>query len=537
MASSTTIVSDVGASVAQRLDDYDKLAGYEAFRRIKDNFEEPARPSIHDVESVASILAAAAGATLSQNGYTVRTYEPVESPLPATRVATQLAGRGGLQNSTDEGRTHRISISPGIIRRRTFDAARLEATEQRQAEARLNKLAGGWLGIPFALPDEEKTVGAEILGWSAKSRVRMLQTVASLDYSDWLRTEGTLAMVTLTLPGNWEILAPDGATFKRLVEKFRRRWVRATGLPWRLLWKLEFQGRGAPHWHALMRVPVFVKGMIFTEWLSQTWADVCDASKTIDRWDKKTDRGSSEYSRHLAAGTAVDFSGKDFSDPRRISQYFLGHSAKTTDGKEYQHDVPELWQEKGKGPGRFWGYCGLAKAVVEIDVTEQQKVILDRQLRKIKRARDWKVNVLREQGTAKRTGARIPAAHEVMVKTRGRRVVKGETAKPSNGRAAHRTANRRSLAAHQLGYTDVPPAVGDGPVWRVSNLVLVPPSYQVIGEHGRIGEGPANLVLRPWAPRRRSAYAPFSRGQGGFVLVNDALQLGLDLARYLRSLS
>lgn len=526
MASSTTIVSDVGASVAQRLDDYDKLAGYEAFRRIKDNFEEPPRPSIHDVESVAAILRDAADYTLSQDALAIED------------------GHAVMQ--TVEGRTHRISLSPGIIRRRTFDAAKLEATLERQQQAKRQKvdvLAAGCGSCPIRelFPVETAGTGAEIKVWSAKSRVRMLVAVASLDYSEWLRTEGTLAMVTLTLPDQWEILAPDGATFKKLIEKFRRRWTRATGLPWRLLWKLEFQGRGAPHWHALMRVPVFVKGRIFTEWLSETWADVCGASKEVDRWDKGTDQGSSEYTRHVGAGTRVDFSGKDFSDPRRISQYFLGHSAKTTDGKEYQHDVPELWQEKGKGPGRFWGYCGLDKAVVELDVTEEQKVILDRQLRKIKRARDWKINVLREQGTAKRTGARIPAVHEVMVKSRGRRPVKGEKAvrrgvkvakhlKPlhveGNGRAAHRTANRRSLAAHQLGYTDVPPAVGIGPVWRVSNLVSVPPA---------VGIGPANLVLPPWAPRRRSAYAPFSRGQGGFVLVNDALRLGLDLAAYLRS--
>lgn len=514
----STIVPDSAELVAPLVDEYDRLAGYEAFRRIKDNFEEPPRPSKDDVESVAAILRDAADYTLSQDSLSI------------------LDGHAVMD--TAEGRTYRVRISPGIIRRRTFDAAKLEATQQRQFEARQKRLnMAGCVSCPIMdfKPVEPVVSGAEIKVWSAKSRVRMLETVASLDYSEWLRTDGTLAMVTLTLPGNWEILAPDGATFKRLIENFRRRWVRATGTPWRLLWKLEFQGRGAPHWHALMRVPVFVKGRIFTEWLSETWADVCDASKVVDRWDKKTDQGSSEYTRHLAAGTAVDFSGKDFSDPRRISQYFLGHSAKTTDGKEYQHDVPELWQEKGKGPGRFWGYCGLDKAVTEIDVTYEQSVLLDRQLRKIKRARDWKVNVLREQGTAKRTGAAIPSAFEVKVKTRGRRRVKGERVSSNNGRAAHRTANKRARAVHALGYTDVPPAVGIGPVRRISNLVLVPPAYQTIGEHGRIGEGPDNLVLPPFAPRRRSAYAPFSRGQGGFVLVNDALRLGLDLARYLAS--
>lgn len=513
MESSTTIVADVRAAVAPLHDDYDKLAGYEAFRRIKDDFAEPARPSLHDVESVASVLSAAVGLVHSQNKYEVRTYEPVESLRPLSLVASQLDGMAGLQNHTAEGRTFRLALSPGTIRRRTFDAARLEATEQRQTEARLKKLAGGWLGIPFALPDEEKTVGAEIREWSAKSRIRMSETVGSLDYSGWTREQGTLAMVTLTLPANWEILCPDGASFKKLVEKFRRRWVRATGTAWRLLWKLEFQRRGAPHFHALMRVPVFVKGSIFTEWLSETWADAVGASRDVDGLDKHG-RETSEYLRNLGAGTRVDFSGKDFSDPRRISMYFLGHSAKTTDGKEYQHKVPEAWQEKGKGPGRFWGYSGLDKAVVEIDVTERQAALLDRQLRKIKRARDWKMNVLREQGTAKRTGKPVPVVHEVGY----------PKPRVSIGITANRTRNRRAAAVHALGYTDVAPVVGIGPVWRVSNLVLVPPA---------VGIGPDNLVLPPWVPQRRSRYASFSGGQGGFVLVNDALRLGLDLARYL----
>lgn len=447
----STIVSDLGAVVALRSDEYDKLAGYEAFRRIKDDFAEPPRPSLDDVESVAAILRDSADFTISQDSLSI------------------VDGHVGM--ATAEGRTFRLAISPGTIRRRTFDAARLEATIQRAIEARIKRadLAGD--------DDVPEGAGAEIRCWSARSRVRMTETVGSLDYSGWIQADGTLAMVTLTLPDQWQILAPDGATFKKLVEKFRRRWVRATGIPWRLLWKLEFQKRGAPHWHALMRVPVFVKGRIFTEWLSETWADVVGASDVVDRADL-----SSEYSRHLRAGTGVDFSGKDFSDPRRISMYFLGHSAKSVDGKEYQHIVPELWQEQGKGPGRFWGYCGLDKAVVEIDVTERQAVLLDRQLRKIKRARDWKMNVLREQGTAKRTGVRIPAVHEVNVPRRKR----------SSGRAAHRTSNRRAwLAAQETG--------------------------------------------QPWAYQARPAYAPFSWGQGGFVLVNDALQLGLDLAAYLRS--
>lgn len=37
-------------------------------------------------------------------------------------------------------------------------------------------------------------------------------------------------------------------------------------------------------------------------------------------------------------------------DPKRLAIYFTKHSSPNMDGaKEYQHNVPELWREPGKG--------------------------------------------------------------------------------------------------------------------------------------------------------------------------------------------
>lgn len=526
-----------------RADSYDKLAGYAAFRRIQDDFAEPARPSRDDVESVAGVLRDALSSSFGQDSVEYTGSEPLSPAFDRYDKKTGswvvddwalrngLDGAGQVASGTHEGRTHQLILSAGTLRLTSFDARARAATEERALQARNSASGLVYIDVPPVVgigpvnrvlapgqaPAAEGS-GAEVKIWSSKSRTRMVETLASLDYSDWDQSQGTLAMVTLTLPAKWEILVPSGADFKRMIEKFRRRWVRAVGeKSWRLLWKLEFQGRGAPHWHALMRVPVFVKGQIFTEWLSRTWADVVGASEELDRFDKKTGEFSSEYSRHLVAGTGVDFSGKEFSDPRRISMYFLGHSAKSTDGKEYQHDVPELWQKAGKGPGRFWGYSGLEKALAVVTVSYEDLVQLKRIARKVKAARDWRVSVLREQGKAMKSGAAIPGAFAVGDSVRLSKKSPGRL-----GRAAQRTRNRRSFAASQLGYAFVPAAVGFGPANRVSTLVLVPPA---------VGIGPDNLVLPSWVPQKRAAYAPFSNGQGGFVLVNDALQLGLDIAR------
>jgi len=239
-------------------------------------------------------------------------------------------------------------------------------------------------------------------------------------------------MVTLTLPGDWKAVAPNGRTFKKMIERFRLRFRRAVG-PWVLLWKMEFQRRGAPHFHALMRVPAVVVSdggyasrlgygsemrETFESWLSRTWADVVGASREIDtigRWVRTPDgfeivldgSESSEYSRHWSAGTGVDFSGKDFSDPRRISMYFAGHSAKSQDGKEYQHIVPARWQRPGDGPGRFWGYCGLGKAVAELELSQRDYDRVRRQLRKMARARSWEIAVKRRRGNAFRNALEL----------------------------------------------------------------------------------------------------------------------------------
>lgn len=356
---------------------------YLRFRSIVDDYQEPERPGLVDVKAAAYALG-----------------------------TCSVGGRGqNYLGNTEEGRTLRLVLSPGIIGARQIDVNRHGKTTEAAAarkHAEVDMLNAFRVDLETGeisdeLPDLEGPSRSEITEWSAKSRANMSKTLASLDFSRWGQESGALAMVTLTLPGSWEIVAPDGASFKKLVDKFRKRWLRA-GMEWVNLWKLEFQKRGAPHWHALMRVPALVKGVPFEQWLSRTWADVV------------AHPDPTEYAKHLAAGTGVDFSGKDFSDPRRIALYFMGHSAKSQDGKEYQHIVPELWQQPGKGPGRFWGFCGLVKALVEVDVTQRDYDRARRVLRHLAKSRAWVTAVKRERGHAQRESRAALPAHQVRAK-------------------------------------------------------------------------------------------------------------------------
>lgn len=326
----------------------------------------PRFASRDDVESVAALLRTRVGrGSLWQAGAQAQLL------VSAGTVAIRLGAGREATDATDLGTDY--TVIPGSVPgSRGPEGDHLEQ------------------GVLFDVDEEPATRGA-ITKWSPASRRRMVRTIAELDLSAWPQDEGVLAMVTLTLADYWQLVAPTGADFKRLVELLRRRWVRQVRTPWRGIWKLEFQRRGAPHLHALMRVPANVGRERFEDWLSRTWADICldalgerDALAYIDL---------GEYDRHLAAGTGVDFSGVKFSDPRRTSIYFLKHSTKTKDSKEYQHTVPTIWRVEGAGPGRFWGVWGLSRAVAAVPLEWETMHTARRFLRHLARSQRAKITL------------------------------------------------------------------------------------------------------------------------------------------------
>jgi hypothetical protein len=237
----------------------------------------------------------------------------------------------------------------------------------------------GWR--PNAIP------GREVTSWSAKSRSNMVKTLASLDWGPVheLDESGRVpAMVTLTYPGDWEVVVPDGKTVKRQVRALLWRYRRAWGETVVGAWKLEFQHRGAPHIHIFMAPPHgraagrgAGAGLSFRHWLSVVWADIVDHPDPV------------EYQKHLLAGTGVDVAeALKCTDPKRLARYFSKHGQYCS--KEYQHIVPEAWQAPGKGPGRFWGYWGLKPLVVAVELSMDDYLLASRIMRRYaSRVRVW----------------------------------------------------------------------------------------------------------------------------------------------------
>ena len=198
-------------------------------------------------------------------------------------------------------------------------------------------------------------------------------------------------------------------------------------------------------------------GASFREGCSAAWVSVVDHPDPVHR------------SRHLQAGVGVDMlKGISARDPKRLAIYFTKHSSPNVDGpKEYQHDVPELWQEPGKGPGRFWGAVGLKKATAKVEISEDNYLNARRILRR------WS----RQQAIYADVGCRFPS--EVVPRTAKVSVPRVD---PETGRVNFRRVRRRRQLFSQGGLAGGFVLSNNGPefasqlaralsVWAVPNRV------------------------------------------------------------------
>ena len=168
--------------------------------------------------------------------------------------------------------------------------------------------------------DGQTTWRSEVGGFSRKSRMRLMKLCASIPWDLF----DTRLFLTLTYPDEYPT---DGRIVKRHLAAFRRRFERHYGKQ-AVVWKLEFQRRGAPHLHFVASVPVGTNLSDFRSWFSSAWFEIV---------------GSGDL-RHLLAGTQAQVAETD------CGKYFA-YGVKSTGSKEYQNQVPEGFE----GVGRFWG--------------------------------------------------------------------------------------------------------------------------------------------------------------------------------------
>lgn len=163
---------------------------------------------------------------------------------------------------------------------------------------------------------------------------------------------GLEIMLTLTYPSDFPL---DGRTVKDHWKRFRQWMVRNganTGL-----WVLEFQKRGAPHFHVFIRKPL-------------------DRNAVADAWYRIV--GSGDL-KHLKAGTRIE----TFRHPPALGSYVMKYASKME-----QKDVPPAFENVG----RFWGTWGKPDIYKEIRLPQSVGKHLVRTIRKAhkKARRSWK---------------------------------------------------------------------------------------------------------------------------------------------------
>lgn len=129
-------------------------------------------------------------------------------------------------------------------------------------------------------------------------------------------------MVTLTYPGDY---THDGRVVKDHLRVFMQRWKRYIGDDkFSAFWFLEFQERGAPHFH------IFCTHSTPKQWIADVWYEIV----------------GSKDERHHRAGTRIE---KIRCGRRGTCSYASKYAAKAA-----QKQVPEDY----KNCGRFWGIYG-----------------------------------------------------------------------------------------------------------------------------------------------------------------------------------
>ena len=195
-----------------------------------------------------------------------------------------------------------------------------------------------------------------VVAWSAASRRRYRESVVRLPMIAY-----QYEIAHLTYPGTW---SHDWRRWKRDLHRLELALVRDwPDLYIGLLWVLEIQRRGAPHYHAFIQLRQS-PGRLFPKWLSRTWYRVV----------------GSDDPRHLAAGTrCVPLNTHLPGGLRRAALYLAKYT-----GKSEQKTLIDQATGQVVPIGRMWGKSrGLVLSeLATFRITDKQRVLFSRAIRR-----------------------------------------------------------------------------------------------------------------------------------------------------------
>ena len=199
----------------------------------------------------------------------------------------------------------------------------------------------------------------EIKDYSWKSRSNLHCRLLMVNW-DEIKSE-CIRIGTLTYPKHYP---KDGITIKRHLRNILKRMIRFGekygGIA--VVWKLEFQERGAPHFHLLIVSQIPVALYTFRNWISTQWASVVNEWTVLESDLSREDK-SEQYRKNIKAGTSLE----EVKSKRGSLTYFSYYIGKGRKNKEAQLKVPEGFEKIG----RWWGIIGEANKLIP-PVTESR---------------------------------------------------------------------------------------------------------------------------------------------------------------------
>jgi len=105
----------------------------------------------------------------------------------------------------------------------------------------------------------------DIVRFSAASRLNLRKSAYRYP---WHELDRRIVMVTLTYPADFPM---DGNLVKAQFESLVKRWLRQWGERPRGMWVIEFQERGAPHFHMICGAPKGVEDRELRDWGFNAW--------------------------------------------------------------------------------------------------------------------------------------------------------------------------------------------------------------------------------------------------------------------------
>lgn len=195
-------------------------------------------------------------------------------------------------------------------------------------------------------------IRSEIVKFTQRARDKMLFTASATEVI-------FKSMITLTYPESFPI---DGKRVKMDLKVFRQRMVREYGCE--ILWFLEFQKRGAPHFHLLTTVKE--PNMSDRKKLAYMWADVAARRPSPDDNLPAHERHFAEYAK-IWRVHAHSRSWEAIREVNGAVRYAAKYATKTR-----QKEVPEEY----KDVGQFWGCSKLvrdtARPIAVVDANSRQ---------------------------------------------------------------------------------------------------------------------------------------------------------------------